>query len=185
VWLQLVCGQCVVCVRLKKGNNVGPTRTRLECPICGLDVLEEDGDDDESSLCEVHRCMLLFSRGDPKYALAARDALERIDWWTPYEKSEFLEVLCGVAGMHELEVVQTSDLRLDQGQFKVLFDTTSLEAFGEWFRDKLARSRKWPYFRFECALQIRELWRANMHGREIEKQLEQVGRRGRALFSEK
>ncbi len=73
--------------------------------------------------------------------------------------------------MHKLEIVFTKDLRLNQRDTKVLFDTTSLAGFEAWMNDKLKRSYQWPYFRFQCALEIRDLWTRNMAGREIEKAL--------------
>lgn len=99
-------------------------RTRLECPLCGLDVLEpvDESEENDGESCAMHELMRLFSRREDEEHVrqAASRALARIDWWTPQEKSEFLEVLCGVAGMHQLEVVQKSDLRLEQRDLKVL-----------------------------------------------------------------
>ncbi len=88
----------------------GPSRTRLQCPLCGLDVLEQDGDLTKD--CPVHQSTLLFSQSDTGYILAAKEALARIHWWTPQEKSEFLEVLCGVAGVNDKKKKETKRFML-------------------------------------------------------------------------
>ncbi len=153
---------------LKDVIVVDNNRTRLQCPLCGLDMLEAS----ESGTCVLHGAVARFEAGaKEEVAPLVAAALAQLSWWSDTDKAQLLEVICGVVGMHELQVVTMTDLRMEKNANRVWFDTSSAETFRSWFRDKLDRSRQFPYYRFECAMEIRDIWRKHSEGRLIERAL--------------
>ena len=157
---------------------VGHNKTHLRCPLCGVDVLdlecdEEEGGEGENS-CALHEAVRRFNSGSrSSVAPLVGMALQQLPW-PDTDKAQLLEVFCGVTGMHELRTVTKNDLFSNAESGRVQFDTTSFDKFRPWLLDKLARSQITPYFRFGCAMRIREVWRQNPHGRQIFKQLEEA-----------
>ena len=155
---------------LKSVIAVDSNRTRLHCPICYTDML--DPADEDEVACPLHAAVAQFQCGAATAVAPLVDAaLTRLDWWSETDKAQFLEVLCGVTGMHELHVVTVDDLHLQVNSGRVCFDTTSFEGFCQWFRDKLERAHRFPYYRFNCARQIRDIWSRHPEGREVERAL--------------